>query len=397
MRIPTARIGGSRPWSTPPGGPPRPTRSSEALAFRLLSRTGGESVIVFTEYRDTLRQLAGVLPAALHLHGGLTSAERAGVQRRFNEHGGVLLATDAAADGLNLQRRCRLIVNYELPWNPARLEQRIGRVDRIGQRRRVHAITLVARDTAEDLVVAKLARRLARVAATLGERDRLATFLTDARTARAVIAGTPQEIEDTAPPAPQPSRAGATDFPVERVAERLARGVHEPAGAKTTAIAAMRASSLLQPGWVAIVRAAVTTDRGVVAERPFIFHVAADAVPRPATHHVAREMGRVPIAIAEAAARADPTVCQWRDEIQATHDRAARLRIAREESLRGGDPGERSTQPGLFDDRALRDASRLAAHDERRREEHERHIRALDEGRFLRLECAVDALLIVWR
>ena len=70
-------------------------------------------------------------------------------------------------------------MNYELPWNPARLEQRIGRVDRIGQQRAVHAITLVARDTAEDLVIANLARRLARVVATLGERDRLGAFLTD--------------------------------------------------------------------------------------------------------------------------------------------------------------------------------------------------------------------------
>src|SRR5204862_7952370 len=136
-----------------------------------------------------------------HLHGGLTNAERAHVQRRFNEEGGILLATDAAAEGLNVQRRCRLIVNYELPWNPARLEQRIGRVDRIGQRRRVHAVTLVARDTAEDLVIAKLARRLVRVAATLGERDRLAGFLTDARTAGIVVGGKPEEpAEATALP-----------------------------------------------------------------------------------------------------------------------------------------------------------------------------------------------------
>ena len=76
-----------------------------------------------------------------------------------------------------------MVVNYELPWNPARLEQRIGRVDRIGQQRTVHAITLVARDTAEDLVIANLARRLARVVATLGEQDRLGAFLTDARMA----------------------------------------------------------------------------------------------------------------------------------------------------------------------------------------------------------------------
>src|SRR4029079_3920753 len=114
-------------------------------------------------------------------------SERWRVQRQFNAQGGLLLETDAAWEGLNLQGRCRLIVNYELPWNPARLEQRIGRVDRIGQRRPVHAVTLVARDTAEDFVVANLTRRLARVAATLGERDRLAAVLGDARMARTII------------------------------------------------------------------------------------------------------------------------------------------------------------------------------------------------------------------
>ena len=168
--------------------------------MRLLARVRGEPIDIFTEYRDTLHRLAAALPHALQLHGGLSSGERRPSVAAFNRRRR-LLATDAAADGLNLQRRCRLVVNYELPWNPARLEQRIGRVDRIGQRRRVHAISLIARDTAEDFVVASLMRRLARVAATLGERDRLAAFLTDARTAGLVIGDVP--IED-APPLPAP-------------------------------------------------------------------------------------------------------------------------------------------------------------------------------------------------
>src|SRR5438105_9746590 len=156
-----------------------PHDSKERFVLRFLRRVAGEPVILFTEYRDTLLQLARVLPPALHLHGGMTTAARAETQRRFNVEGGLLLATDAAAEGLNLQRRCRTVLNFELPWNPARLEQRIGRVDRIGQQRTVHAITLVARDTAEDLVIANLAKRLARVAATLGDHDRLASFLSD--------------------------------------------------------------------------------------------------------------------------------------------------------------------------------------------------------------------------
>src|SRR5438270_322771 len=103
------------------------------------------------------------------------------------------------------------------------------RVDRIGQRRTVHAISLVARDTAEDLVVASLTRRLARVAATLGERDRLAAFLTDARTARGVITGAALEIErETAGPAPVVCDVAA--YPVDRIAAEIgATGTREMA------------------------------------------------------------------------------------------------------------------------------------------------------------------------
>ena len=78
----------------------------------------------------------------------------------------LLLATDAGAEGLNLQGRCRLVVNLELPWNPIRLEQRIGRVDRIGQTRTVHAINLFADGTAESTVLAGLLRRLERIQAS---------------------------------------------------------------------------------------------------------------------------------------------------------------------------------------------------------------------------------------
>ena len=71
----------------------------------------------------------------------------------------LLLATDVAGQGLNLQARARWVVSLELPWNPARIEQRLGRVDRIGQTRGVHGTLLVARDGAESGLLANLARR----------------------------------------------------------------------------------------------------------------------------------------------------------------------------------------------------------------------------------------------
>jgi superfamily II DNA or RNA helicase len=132
-----------------------------------------QPAIVFTEYRDTARWLAGALQAlgdVVLLHGGLSRAERQDVERRFR--GGqaqFLVATDAAGQGLNLHHRCRLVVNLELPWNPIRLEQRIGRVDRLGQTRRPHAIHLVARDTAEEHIVRHLIVRQQRARQRVGE------------------------------------------------------------------------------------------------------------------------------------------------------------------------------------------------------------------------------------
>src|SRR4029450_6352383 len=87
----------------------------------------------------------------------------------------ILLTTDAAGEGLNLHHRCRLVINVELPWNPNRLEQRIGRVDRLGQTRTVHAIHLVAANTTEEPMLARLTGRIAQIAATLGDAPTILT------------------------------------------------------------------------------------------------------------------------------------------------------------------------------------------------------------------------------
>ena len=133
---------------------------------RILRRVT-EPVIVFTEYRDTLETIAaavGSMRRVTMLHGGLPVHERREAISSFTSGASdLLLATDAGSEGLNLQSRCRLVVNLELPWNPIRLEQRIGRVDRIGQTRTVHAINLFAAGTAEGDVLARLEQRLERI------------------------------------------------------------------------------------------------------------------------------------------------------------------------------------------------------------------------------------------
>jgi superfamily II DNA or RNA helicase len=132
------------------------------LLDRLRKRS--EQAIVFTEYRDTLLHLRSRLKLRCSIiHGGLTRDERRAALADFAAgRCPVLLATDAGGEGLNLHEACRVVINLELPWNPVRLEQRAGRVDRIGQRRTVHVFHLIAQGTAEMRVLERLSSRVAR-------------------------------------------------------------------------------------------------------------------------------------------------------------------------------------------------------------------------------------------
>ena len=146
---------------------------TKIAALGTLLRRANQPAIVFTEYRDTLLHVRERLARpALLLHGGLTREERSSVLALFaGDPHGLLLATDAAAEGLNLHHHCRLVINLELPWNPMRLEQRIGRVDRIGQRRTVHAFHLIAGATGETRLLARLRARVASAQAEFGAPD----------------------------------------------------------------------------------------------------------------------------------------------------------------------------------------------------------------------------------
>ena len=138
---------------------------------RLLTRVA-EPVVVFTEYRDTLDVLASRLSQSRRvgvIHGGLPGAARQMTVDAFNQGRiDLLLATDAAGEGLNLHHRCRLVIDVELPWNPRRLEQRVGRVDRLGQRRTVHAVRMFHPGTIEQHVLEHLQLRARRADAAMG-------------------------------------------------------------------------------------------------------------------------------------------------------------------------------------------------------------------------------------
>lgn len=125
-------------------------------------------LIIFTEHRDTLdylvsklQRLVGSDDAVVAIHGGVHRVDRRRAQERFTHDRDVLLmvATDAAGEGLNLQR-AHLMVNYDLPWNPNRIEQRFGRIHRIGQREVCRLWNLVAEGTREGDVFDQLLHKL---------------------------------------------------------------------------------------------------------------------------------------------------------------------------------------------------------------------------------------------
>ena len=135
-----------------------------------------QKLVVFTEHRDTLSYLEtrvttllGRKEAVVVIHGSMGREERMKAQESFKHDPEVqvLIATDAAGEGINLQR-AHLMVNYDLPWNPNRIEQRFGRIHRIGQTEVCHLWNLVAEETREGDVYRTLLEKLEQARQTLG-------------------------------------------------------------------------------------------------------------------------------------------------------------------------------------------------------------------------------------
>lgn len=145
----------------------RGVKFAQLLALLRDPEAAGEKLLVFTEHRDTLvwleRELSalGFLGRLATIHGGMDFREREAQVAQFRRPDGaqILLATDAAGEGINLQF-CWRMVNWDIPWNPARLEQRMGRIHRYGQQRDVVIVNLVADGTREAKVLRTLVDKL---------------------------------------------------------------------------------------------------------------------------------------------------------------------------------------------------------------------------------------------
>ncbi|MCY4088352.1 MAG: helicase-related protein [Actinomycetia bacterium] len=131
-----------------------------------------KQLLIFTEHKDTLDYLVEELRPDFEvavIHGGMKLGERIDQERFFRERAQILVATEAAGEGINLQF-CHLMVNYDIPWSPHRLEQRMGRIHRIGQTREVHIFNMVAGSTREGYVLKALLDKLERIESTFGDR-----------------------------------------------------------------------------------------------------------------------------------------------------------------------------------------------------------------------------------
>lgn len=140
---------------------------------------GRGKLLIFTEHRDTLTYLREHLErwgfSTCEIHGGMNPHERKRSQEDFRTSRQICVATEAAGEGINLQF-CRLMINYDMPWNPTRLEQRLGRIHRIGQERDVHVFNFVASDSEEGQpiiegrILARLLEKLDQMRVVLADR-----------------------------------------------------------------------------------------------------------------------------------------------------------------------------------------------------------------------------------
>jgi superfamily II DNA or RNA helicase len=144
----------------------------EAALLDLLQRNHNEKKLVFVHYRETLDHIADLLAregfAFARFEGGLSGPDKDAAIAEFRERVPVLLCTESGGEGRNIQF-CNTLINFDVPWNPMAIEQRIGRIDRIGQQREVFVFNLVTRDTLEEQILHLLDEKISMFQLVVGE------------------------------------------------------------------------------------------------------------------------------------------------------------------------------------------------------------------------------------
>jgi superfamily II DNA or RNA helicase len=338
---------------------------SKVAALRRLLRRAAEPAIIFTEYRDTVAHLARAFRdmQPLTLDGSMTPGERTAVQRTFAERGGLLISTDAASEGLNLHHRCRMVVHFELPWMPTRLEQRAGRVDRFGQSRTVHEIMLVARHTCERRVLAPLVRRI-RTSASAGAARHLSS-LPESAVAAAVLGRTPVDVPETHP-APDlstlPLRSEAEEE-CQRIAtlRRIWTGVRNGSAWTGAGEIVVHASGIATGRVLIVARVSVEDSQGIVLHQGLVpLEMPLDPHRRPRRAVEVKALAR---ALLEGFSTGAGSLVEELLDMRAVmrRIRAVLTGLAAREALLATGRGEaEQVQPGLFDRRAMQRAGHRA-------------------------------------
>jgi superfamily II DNA or RNA helicase len=144
----------------------------EAALLELLRRNPDEKKLVFVHYRETLAHLAALLTKAgipfARFEGSLSGPDKDAAIAEFRDRATVLLCTESGGEGRNIQF-CNTLINFDVPWNPMAIEQRIGRIDRIGQQREVFVFNLVTRGTLEEQVLQLLDEKISMFELVVGE------------------------------------------------------------------------------------------------------------------------------------------------------------------------------------------------------------------------------------
>lgn len=156
------------------------TQNSKAEKVLELIQKIGDKVIIFTEYRATQFYLQWFLKehgiSSVPFRGGFKRGKKDWMKELFKGNIQVLIATEAGGEGINLQF-CSHIINYDLPWNPMRLEQRIGRIHRLGQERDVHIYNMSTKNTVEEHILKLLYEKINLFEKVVGELDEILTKL----------------------------------------------------------------------------------------------------------------------------------------------------------------------------------------------------------------------------
>ncbi len=137
-----------------------------------------DKVIIFTEYRATQLYLQWFLQqhgiTSVPFRGGFKRSKKDWMRQLFRDRAQVMIATEAGGEGINLQF-CRYVINYDLPWNPMRIEQRIGRIHRLGQTEDVRIFNFAARETIEEHILKLLYEKINLFERVIGELDEILT------------------------------------------------------------------------------------------------------------------------------------------------------------------------------------------------------------------------------